>query len=209
MTGLKTKLQSARITNVDIKAQRFKALLKDTRQLDWVNAKTAQKSITPKTQKTTVDLVYNSISSASANTAAVSVRVMRILCVISALNWNAERERRSAESAQREKKCLELVRFVNYTYSEMANVHNANRRSVISSARCATDTLRANQVSYVLFAVLGIRWEIARLLIIIVRCVESTDMKKAYATTARVKSSHKMFYTRLSTELFNGSVEPF
>ncbi len=34
MTGLKRKLQSARITNVEIKAKRFKASLKDTKKLD-------------------------------------------------------------------------------------------------------------------------------------------------------------------------------
>jgi len=34
MTGLMRKLQSARITNVNIKAQRFKASLKDTKKLD-------------------------------------------------------------------------------------------------------------------------------------------------------------------------------
>jgi len=51
-----------------------------------VNAKTAQKSITPKTQKTTVDLVYRAILSAAANTAAASARVMRIPGVRSALN---------------------------------------------------------------------------------------------------------------------------
>ena len=34
MTGLKRKLQSARITNVKIKAKQFKTLLKNTRKLD-------------------------------------------------------------------------------------------------------------------------------------------------------------------------------
>jgi hypothetical protein len=38
MTGLMRKLQSARITNVNIKAQRFKASLKDTKLLDYVTA---------------------------------------------------------------------------------------------------------------------------------------------------------------------------
>jgi hypothetical protein len=67
----------------------------------------------------------------------------------------------------------------------MANVQpGANRRNVISSARCATDTLRANQVSYVLFAGLGIRWEIARLLMILVGCGEFTERNQATAKTA-------------------------
>ncbi len=69
----------------------------------------------------------------------------------------------------------------------MENVKSAvNSRSVISSARRATDTLRANQVSYVLFAGLGIRWEIARLLIILVGRVEFTERNQATAKTARV-----------------------
>ena len=83
---------------------------------------------------------------------------MRIPGVRSALNLNAERERRSAESALREKKCLELVRFVKCTNSKNGNFHpGANRRSVLSSARHVIDTLRANQMSYVLFAGLRIR----------------------------------------------------
>ncbi len=51
-----------------------------------MNAKTAQKSITPKTQKTTVDLVCRKLPSAAANTAAASARVMRIPGVRNALN---------------------------------------------------------------------------------------------------------------------------
>ena len=67
---------------------------------------------TPQAQKTTVDLVCRKLPSAAANTAAVSAKVMRIPSVRSAVNSNAGRELRSAESAQREKKCLDLARFV-------------------------------------------------------------------------------------------------
>ena len=86
MTGLKRKLQSARITDVNKKAQWFQALLKDTRQLDLPNAKNVNLNITPKTQKTTVDLVCINSPSAAANTAAASARVMRIPGVRNALN---------------------------------------------------------------------------------------------------------------------------
>jgi hypothetical protein len=43
------------------------------------------------------------------------VRVMRIPSVSRALNLNAGREPRSAESAQRSKKCLDFVRLVLHT----------------------------------------------------------------------------------------------
>jgi hypothetical protein len=59
----------------------------------------------------------------------------------------------------------------------------ASRPSVESSARHVTDTLWVNQVSYVLFAGLRIRWEIAQLLID-VRSVEPTERNQATAKTA-------------------------
>ncbi len=61
MTGLMRKLQSARISNVVVKAQRFKASLKDTNKLDWATAKTVHVHTTPKTQKNAADLAYNLI----------------------------------------------------------------------------------------------------------------------------------------------------
>ncbi len=90
--------------------------------------------------------------------AAASVKVMRLPSVSRAVNLNAERERRSAESAQRSVNCLDYAKLVNRSTLKMAIVQQAaSSPSVISSARHVTDTLWANQVSYVLFAKKGIR----------------------------------------------------
>jgi hypothetical protein len=83
---------------------------------------------------------------------------MRIPSVRSAVNSNAGRELRSAESAQREKKCLDLARFVKCVTLKMAYVQLAAiSPSVESSARHVIDTFWVNQVSYVLFAGIRIR----------------------------------------------------
>ena len=83
---------------------------------------------------------------------------MRIQSVNSALNCNAERERRSADSAQISMKCLEFAKLVERSTLKMVIVQQAAPSpNVISSARHVTDTLWANQVSYVLFAKKGIR----------------------------------------------------
>ncbi len=79
-------MQCARITNVIIKAQQLKASLKDTRMLERATANHVNVLTALITQKTTVDLVYRSILSAAANTAAASARVMRIPCVRSVIN---------------------------------------------------------------------------------------------------------------------------
>ena len=86
MTGLKTKLQSVRITDVDIKVQMFKTLLKDTKKLERVTVKNVNLNTTPQAQQTSVDLVCGKLPSAAANTVAASVKVMRIPSVRSALN---------------------------------------------------------------------------------------------------------------------------
>ena len=86
MTGLKRKLQSAKITYVYIQVQMFKFSLKDTKKQERVTVKNVNLNTTPQAQQTSVDLVCGKLPSAAANTVAASVKVMRIPSVRSALN---------------------------------------------------------------------------------------------------------------------------
>jgi hypothetical protein len=86
MTGLKKKLQSARITNVAKLMQLFQPSFKDTKKLDQAIVNHAKRNSTHLAVRSYVDYVCSYITSVPANTAAISVKVMHILSVSCAKN---------------------------------------------------------------------------------------------------------------------------
>ena len=88
--------------------------MKDTKKLEQATVTNATRLTTHLAVRNYVDRACRNIPSVPANTAAISVKVMHIPGVSCAKNLNAERERRLAESAKREKKCLECANSVNH-----------------------------------------------------------------------------------------------
>jgi hypothetical protein len=93
---------------VTIQAQLLSFLSIDTNTLGLVIVTNATRHTTLPAVQSYAENVCSRFFSVLANMAATSVKVKHLLTVSFVKNQNVNREKRSAESAKREKKCLEL-----------------------------------------------------------------------------------------------------